>query len=94
MKSGIENDRLRHIRLHERVNDLPDPNYATLKYFMGHLHKSVTKVFVASIMLTSDGCTGLRSMNPTTRCRFRTLLLSLGQLYLDRYRAMGASLDM
>ncbi|KAG8215039.1 Rho GTPase activation protein [Butyriboletus roseoflavus] len=35
----IENDRLRQIRLHERVNDLPDPNYATLKYFMGHLHK-------------------------------------------------------
>ena len=35
----IENDRLRHIRLHERVNELPDPNYATLKYFMGHLHK-------------------------------------------------------
>ncbi|KAF8141964.1 hypothetical protein EV363DRAFT_1249073 [Boletus edulis] len=35
----IENDRLRHIRLHERVNDLPDPNYATLKYLMGHLHK-------------------------------------------------------
>ncbi|OCB86405.1 RhoGAP-domain-containing protein [Sanghuangporus baumii] len=37
----IENDRLRHIRLHERVNELPDPNYATLKYFMGHLHKVV-----------------------------------------------------
>ncbi|TDL24106.1 GTPase activating protein [Rickenella mellea] len=35
----IENDRLRHIRLHERVNDLPDPNYATLKYLLGHLHK-------------------------------------------------------
>jgi len=35
----IENDRLRHIRLHERVNDLPDPNYATLKYFLGHLHR-------------------------------------------------------
>ena len=35
----IENDRLRHIRLHERVNDLPDANYATLKYFMGHLYK-------------------------------------------------------
>jgi Rho GTPase-activating protein RGD1 len=34
-----ENDRLRHIRLHERVNDLPDPNYATLKFFMGHLHR-------------------------------------------------------
>ncbi|EJD07593.1 RhoGAP-domain-containing protein [Fomitiporia mediterranea MF3/22] len=37
----IENDRLRHIRLHERVNELPDPNYATLKFFMGHLHKVV-----------------------------------------------------
>lgn len=36
---GNENDRLRHIRLHERVNDLPDPNYATLKYLMGHLTK-------------------------------------------------------
>ncbi|KAF5353151.1 hypothetical protein D9758_008738 [Tetrapyrgos nigripes] len=35
----IENDRLRHIRLHERVNDLPDPNYATLKYLLGHLYQ-------------------------------------------------------
>ncbi|EJU03697.1 RhoGAP-domain-containing protein [Dacryopinax primogenitus] len=35
----IDNDRLRHIRLHERVNDLPDANYATLKFLMGHLHK-------------------------------------------------------
>ncbi|KAF9266777.1 RhoGAP-domain-containing protein [Marasmius fiardii PR-910] len=35
----IENERLRHIRLHERVNDLPDPNYATLKYLIGHLHR-------------------------------------------------------
>ncbi|PWN33120.1 RhoGAP-domain-containing protein [Meira miltonrushii] len=35
----IENDRLRHIRMHERVNDLPDANYATLKYLMGHLDK-------------------------------------------------------
>ncbi|TFY79014.1 hypothetical protein EWM64_g4999 [Hericium alpestre] len=37
----LDNDRLRHIRLHERVNDLPDANYATLKYFLGHLHKIV-----------------------------------------------------
>ena len=37
--AGTENDRLRHIRLHERVNELPDPNYAALKYFMGHLHR-------------------------------------------------------
>lgn len=35
----LENDRMRHIRMHERVNDLPDANYATLKYLMGHLDK-------------------------------------------------------
>ncbi|KAJ2911869.1 hypothetical protein MD484_g8549, partial [Candolleomyces efflorescens] len=35
----VENERLRQIRLHERVNDLPDPNYSTLKYFLGHLHR-------------------------------------------------------
>ncbi|KAI9636893.1 putative GTPase activating protein [Dioszegia hungarica] len=34
-----ENDRLRHIRLHEQVNELPDPNYATLKFFMAHLDR-------------------------------------------------------
>ncbi|KAG8855526.1 hypothetical protein FRB96_007030 [Tulasnella sp. 330] len=34
-----ENDRLRQIQLHHKVNDLPDANYATLKYLMGHLHK-------------------------------------------------------
>lgn len=39
MKIGNDNERLRHIRLHERVNELPDPNYATLKYFMGHLYE-------------------------------------------------------
>lgn len=51
----IENDRLRHIRLHERVNDLPDPNYATLKYFLGHLHKYVTHMlwYIAPLVLTS-----------------------------------------
>ena len=38
---GNENERARHIRLHERVNALPDPNYSTLKYLMGHLHKCV-----------------------------------------------------
>ena len=41
MLAEHDNERLRHIRLHERVNDLPDPNYSTLKYFMGHLHKVV-----------------------------------------------------
>lgn len=39
--TGYDNDRLRHIRLHEQVNELPDPNYATLKFFMGHLDRYV-----------------------------------------------------
>ncbi|RXK35170.1 GTPase activating protein [Tremella mesenterica] len=34
-----DNDRLRHIRLHEQVNELPDANYATLKFFLGHLNR-------------------------------------------------------
>jgi len=38
---GNENERLRHIRMHERVNELPDPNYATLKQLMGHLNLCV-----------------------------------------------------
>jgi len=38
---GNENERLRHIRMHERVNELPDPNYATLKHLMGHLNLCV-----------------------------------------------------
>ena len=41
----IDNDHLRQIHLHERVNDLPDPNYATLEYFMGHLHRWVSLCF-------------------------------------------------
>lgn len=39
--TGYDNDRLRYIRLHGQVNALPDPNYATLKFFMGHLDKCV-----------------------------------------------------
>jgi hypothetical protein len=35
----IENSRLRHIRLHERINELPDPNYATCKALLGHLDR-------------------------------------------------------
>jgi hypothetical protein len=31
-------------RMHERVNDLPDANYATLKYLMGHLDKCAGRV--------------------------------------------------
>ncbi|CAG8549725.1 4232_t:CDS:10 [Paraglomus occultum] len=37
----LEDKKLRVITLHEHVNTLPDPNYSTLKYLMGHLNKIV-----------------------------------------------------
>ncbi|RIA82502.1 Rho GTPase activation protein [Glomus cerebriforme] len=39
--SKITDDKKRVLELHERVNNLPDANYSTLKYFMGHLDKVV-----------------------------------------------------
>lgn len=59
----LDNDRLRHIRLHEQINELPDANYAALKYFMAHLHKSVLplvgfpralRLTLCTLMLNSD----------------------------------------
>lgn len=52
----IENDRLRHIRLHEQVNELPDANYASLKFLMGHLDKvrseeSVNQMSVSNLAI-------------------------------------------
>ncbi|TRM65399.1 Rho GTPase activation protein [Schizophyllum amplum] len=66
----IENDRLRHIRLHERVNDLPDANYATLKYIMGHLHR-ITQHSEENAMTMSNlaivfGPTMFGQMTPST----------------------------
>ena len=77
----IENERLRHIRLHERVNELPDPNYATLKYFLGHLQRFV----VLFMRLTSlNFIPGSTNTQTRTKCLCRTSLLFSGRLYLDR----------
>ncbi|KAK7466328.1 Rho GTPase-activating protein [Stygiomarasmius scandens] len=71
----IENDRLRHIRLHERVNDLPDPNYATLKYLLGHLyqiyqHSSANSMSVQNLAIvfgpTLFGSPAPNAPNPVT----------------------------
>jgi len=35
----ISNDFLRQVRLHEQVNNLPDANYATLRFLMTHLDR-------------------------------------------------------
>lgn len=52
----IENSRLRHIRLHERINELPDPNYATCKALLGHLdrvskHKSTNSMSISNLAI-------------------------------------------
>jgi len=52
MVAGYDNDRLRYIRLHGQVNNLPDPNYATLKFFMGHLNRYVDGGSQRSALLT------------------------------------------
>lgn len=70
--SEIENDRLRHIRLHERVNDLPDPNYATLKYLLGHLHRySAFHSMLHALMITlfpyQDQSTRFREFNDESK---------------------------
>ncbi|CAG8789935.1 3107_t:CDS:2, partial [Gigaspora rosea] len=44
-------ERKRVLDLHECVNNLPDPNYSTLKYLMGHLHKYLF-IYFPNIFLT------------------------------------------
>jgi hypothetical protein len=44
-----EDNRLRHIRLHEQVNELPDANYATLRHLLGHLHKSAPRPLLLQV---------------------------------------------
>jgi len=36
---GIEDPAVQLMTLHEVTNQLPDPNYATLKFLMCHLHR-------------------------------------------------------
>ncbi|CAG8574261.1 9732_t:CDS:10, partial [Acaulospora colombiana] len=48
-------DKRRVLELHDRVNHLPDPNYSTLKYFMGHLHKVVSNQDVNKMTVQNLG---------------------------------------
>lgn len=80
----IENDRLRHIRLHERVNDLPDANYATLKFLMAHLDKYVPFILPAcpkSVLIPSVFPSGSDLANKSTKCPAPTSLSSSAQIY-------------
>lgn len=63
----IENEYLRQVRLHEQVNELPDANYATLRFLMAHLdrvraHESVNQMTAHNLAIVF-GPTLLRSPN-------------------------------
>jgi len=45
----IENDRLRHVRLHERVNYLPDANYTTLMYLLGYRPSLLSLIYSINV---------------------------------------------
>ncbi|KAL7753599.1 Rho GTPase-activating protein [Sorochytrium milnesiophthora] len=45
----IDDERMRLLGIHDHVNKLPDPNYATLKYLIGHLDKYVSFVSVCRV---------------------------------------------
>jgi len=65
--SKIENEYLRQVRLHEQVNELPDANYATLRFLMAHLdriraHESANQMTAHNLAIVF-GPTLLRSPN-------------------------------
>lgn len=65
--SKIENEYLRQVRLHEQVNELPDANYATLRFLMAHLdrvraHESTNQMTAHNLAIVF-GPTLLRSPN-------------------------------
>ncbi|CCV00241.1 unnamed protein product [Malassezia sympodialis ATCC 42132] len=65
--SKIENEYLRQVRLHEQVNELPDANYATLRFLMAHLdriraHESENQMTAHNLAIVF-GPTLLRSPN-------------------------------
>ncbi|KAJ7066582.1 Rho GTPase activation protein [Mycena amicta] len=95
----LENERLRHIRLHERVNDLPDANYATLKYFMGHLHRinqhaaensmsmqNLAIVFGPTLFGQMKPAEGVMASMPDTTCQnlaIETILTHYTDIFVD-----------
>jgi hypothetical protein len=84
LRLEIENDRLRHIRLHERVNDLPDPNYATLKFLMGHLDKYVASLWSLlplSLLKPVNIISELESSSISIRCPAPISPSSLDPIY-------------
>ncbi|ORY33022.1 Rho GTPase activation protein [Naematelia encephala] len=98
-----ENDRLRHIRLHEQVNDLPDPNYATLKFFMGHLDRvrrkdSINQMSVSNLSIVfgptllgappNEG--GLNLEHMSFQCKaIETILEKYHEIFVEEEESAG-----
>jgi hypothetical protein len=96
----LENDRMRHIRMHERVNDLPDANYATLKYLMGHLDKvkneeahnqmsasNLAIVFGPTLLSPPPPASGIAAL-PTDGLEDMSSQCLVIQVILERYEAI------
>ncbi|KAM0749509.1 RhoGAP-domain-containing protein [Meredithblackwellia eburnea MCA 4105] len=97
----IDNDRLRHIRLHERVNELPDPNYATLKFLMGHLDKvkqreSINQMSASNLAIVfgpnllgappTNGGQGTALADMSWQCKcVETILLHYVEIFVVRF---------
>ncbi|GHJ88503.1 hypothetical protein NliqN6_4905 [Naganishia liquefaciens] len=100
-----ENDRLRHIRLHEQVNELPDANYATLKHFMGHLdkirsmekinHMSVSNlsiVFGPTLLGAPPEMGSLNLEHMSFQCKaIETILLKYKEIFVEEEDTSGSA---
>ncbi|WWC91012.1 uncharacterized protein L201_005952 [Kwoniella dendrophila CBS 6074] len=100
-----DNDRLRHIRLHEQVNELPDPNYATLKFFMGHLDRvrrkeSINQMSVSNLSIVfgptllgappEEG--GLNLEHMSYQCKaIETILEKYNEIFVEEDGGSGAA---
>ncbi|KAI9308068.1 Rho GTPase activation protein [Cunninghamella echinulata] len=93
----IEDERMRILGLHTVINDLPDANYATLKYLMGHLNRvcqneeynkmgSNNLATIFGITLLSDASSGSANSSNQNRLADTHLHVRIVQTILDHYR--------
>ncbi|KAL1916248.1 uncharacterized protein VTP21DRAFT_5865 [Calcarisporiella thermophila] len=92
--SKIEDGHLRLIALHETVNRLPDPNYATLSYLMRHLdrvqqHSDENKMTISNLAIVwGPTLLGLRGDDRLTEMQFQCKVV---EVVLENYRVIFES---
>ncbi|KAL1918738.1 uncharacterized protein VTP21DRAFT_2760 [Calcarisporiella thermophila] len=91
--SKIEDESLRLVTMHETVNALPDPNYATLKYLMCHLdrvqaHQQHNKMSVANLaivwgptLMTASSAEEMILIDMPSQCK-------VVEIILENYKAI------